>query len=307
MNACIRAIVRNAAGNGVEVVGIKRGYAGILTRDMVKLGPRAVANIIQQGGTFLGTSRCEEMKDKEGRRRVIQILNEEGIEGLVALGGDGTLRGAAALAEEGQIAVVGVPATIDNDVSCTDYTIGFDTALNTALDAIDKIRDTAESLERPFFVEVMGRMRGFIALEVGIAGGAEKIVIPESAVDIPQLCRDLERNLEMGKRSAIIVVAEGDIPGGALKIAQQVKEHLGIDYRICVLGHVQRGGSPTARDRILASKLGVAAVDALSEGKSGYMVGEVRGEIALAPLRETWKQSKELDSYLLQLIKILAT
>ena len=306
MNACIRAIVRTSVKHKIEVVGIRLGYAGLLGNDFIKLGPRSVANIIHRGGTFLETARCDEMKTAEGIKKAVGILQRQGIEGLITIGGDGTFRGAAALAEAGDIRVIGIPGTIDNDVYGTDYTIGFDTAINTALDAIDKIRDTAGSLQRPFFIEVMGRNRGFIALAVGIAGGAENILIPETETKIDQLCLDIKRSFKRGKKSSIVIVAEGDDAGGVFQVAQQVWERLRLEYRICVLGHIQRGGSPTARDRILASKLGAAAIDALADGKSGYMVGELKGEIVLTPLRETWEKSKELDNNLLQLVKILA-
>ena len=306
MNACIRAIVRCGVNHELAVIGIRRGYAGLLGDRFVELNPRSVANIIQQGGTFLETARCDEMKIAEGVRKAVQILQREGIEGLITIGGDGTFRGAVALAEAGDIKVIGIPGTIDNDVYGTDYAIGFDTAINTALDAIDKIRDTAGSLQRPFFIEVMGRDRGFIALDVGIAGGAENILIPETETKIEELCLDIRRNFKKGKKSSIVVVAEGDEAGGVFQVAQQVWERLRLEYRICVLGHIQRGGSPTARDRILASKLGAAAVDALATGKTGYMVGESKGEIAFTPLRETWESRKELDNNLLQLVKVLA-
>ena len=307
MNACIRAVVRCGARYKLEVIGIRRGYCGLLEEDFVRLAPRSVANIIQRGGTFLECGRCEEMKTKEGIKKAIQVLQKEGIEGLILIGGDGTFRGAAALAKAGDIRVIGIPGTIDNDVYGTDYAIGFDTAVNTALEAIDKIRDTAGSLQRPFFVEVMGRNRGFIALDVGIAGGAEDILIPETKTKIEELCLDIRRNIKKGKKSSIVVVAEGDEAGGVFQVAQQVWERLRLDYRVCVLGHIQRGGSPTARDRILASKLGAAAVDALAEGKSGFMVGESKGEIALTPLEETYTKRKMMDGSLLQLMRILAT
>jgi 6-phosphofructokinase 1 len=306
MNACIRAVVRYGVSRKLEVVGIRQGYHGLLEGDFIKLGSRSVANIIYRGGTFLETARCEEMKTQAGIRKANEILQREGIEGLITIGGDGTLRGATALAEAENMKVISIPSTIDNDVYGTDYTIGFDTAINTALDAIDKIRDTAGSLQRLFFIEVMGRSRGFIALEVGIAGGAEDILIPEVETKIEQLCLDIKSSFKRGKKSSIVIVAEGDEAGGAFSIAQQVWERLKLEYRICVLGHVQRGGSPTARDRVLASKLGAAAVDALIKGMSGYMVGESKGEIAFTPLRETWEKRKELDSNLLQLVKVLA-
>ena len=306
MNACLRAIVRCGVSCKLEIVGIRRGYCGILDEDFVKLGNRSVSNIIQRGGTVLETARCEEMKTREGIRKANEVLERQGIEGLITIGGDGTFRGATALSKTGKVKVIGIPGTIDNDVYGTDYTIGFDTAVNTALDAIDKIRDTAGSLQRPYFVEVMGKCRGFIALEVGIAGGAENILIPEVETEIEQLSLDIERSFKRGKKSSIVIVAEGDDAGGAFSIAQQVWERLKLEYRICVLGHVQRGGSPTARDRVLASKLGAAAVDALARGMSGYMVGESNGQIILTPLRETWKKRKELDSNLLRLVKVLA-
>ncbi len=306
MNACIRAIVRCAASQKIEVTGIRRGYAGLLQSDCIRLGPRAVANIIHRGGTFLETARCEEMKTAAGLNKAVENLRKEGIEGLITIGGDGTFRGATALAEAGGVRVIGIPGTIDNDIYGTDYAIGFDTAINTALDAIDKIRDTASSLQRPFFIEVMGRNRGFIALAVGVAGGAENILIPETTTIIEDLCLDIKRSFRRGKKASIVIVAEGDDAGGVFQVAQQVWERLKLEYRICVLGHIQRGGSPTARDRILASKLGAAAVDALQAGKSGYMVGELKGEMTFTPLRETWERQKELDSNLLGLVKILS-
>ena len=306
MNACIRAIVRYGVSRKLEVMGIRRGYCGILEEDFVKLDSRSVANTIYRGGTFLETARCDEMKTKQGIRKANEVLRREGIEGLIAIGGDGTFRGAAALAEGGNAKVIGIPGTIDNDVYGTDEAIGFDTAINTALDAIDKIRDTAGSLHRVFFVEVMGRSRGFIALEVGIAGGAEDILIPESETRIEQLCLHIRRSFKKGKSSSIIIVAEGDDAGGAFSVAQQVWERLKTDYRVCVLGHVQRGGSPTARDRVLASKLGAAAVNALVKGMSGYMVGELKREIAFTPLRQTWERKKELDNNLLRLVRVLS-
>ena len=306
MNACIRAVVRYGISQKLEVVGIRRGYCGVLEEDFVELDPRSVANIIHRGGTFLETARCEEMKTQEGIKKAGEILRRNGIDGLITIGGDGTFRAAVALAGASDMKVIGIPGTIDNDVYGTDSSIGFDTAINTALDAIDKIRDTCQALQRSFFIEVMGKHRGFIALDVGIAGGAEDILIPETETNIEQLCLDMRRSFDRGKKCLIIIVAEGDKAGGVFRVAQQVWERLGLEYRICVLGYVQRGGSPTARDRILASKLGAAAVDALVSGKSGYMVGELKGEIALTPLEETWTRRKELDSSLLGLIKVLA-
>jgi 6-phosphofructokinase 1 len=291
----------------LEVIGIRQGYKGLFAKDFVELGPRDVANIIQRGGTFLGTARCEEMKMPGGVEAAISSLRERGIDGLITIGGDGTFRGATALAEAGDVKVIGIPGTIDNDVYGSDYTIGFDTAMNTALDAIDKIRDTAGSLQRPFFIEVMGKTRGFLALDVGIAGGAEEILIPEVETSIDAICEAVRHNIATGKKSSIIVVAEGDDAGGAVEIARRVGERLRIEYRICVLGHVQRGGTPTARDRILASKLGSMAVQALMHGKGGYMVGEMCGKESLIPLSDTWRKQKKLNHDLLQLVKVLAT
>jgi 6-phosphofructokinase 1 len=239
--------------------------------------------------------------------KAVEVLHKEGIEGLITLGGDGTFRGARELSDRSGVKVMGVPATIDNDVYGTDQSIGFDTAVNTALECIDKIRDTAESLQRPFFIEVMGKNRGFIALEVGVGGGAELVLVPETKTVIEKICRQIRQNIKRGKKSSIIVVAEGDEAGGVFRIAQQVWERLGIEYRVCVLGHVQRGGSPTAQDRVLGSKLGVAAVEALISGKGGCMVGEVKGEITFTPLEDTWQKVKPLDNYLLRLVPLLAT
>ena len=306
MNACIRAVVRSAVQRSVDVVGIRRGYSGLLNREFAKLNRRMVANIIQRGGTILESSRCEELKTAEGRRKGIQILEQEGIEGLVVIGGDGTFRGAAAISEESQIKLLGIPATIDNDVYGVDYTIGFDTAINTALEAIDRIRDTADAFECVFFVEVMGRLSGFIALEVGIAGGAEEIIIPEKETDLEKLCRTLKESFRRGKRSSIVVVAEGNEVGHSVQIANYVQHRLKVSCRVCILGHVQRGGAPTARDRVLASKLGMAAVDGILNGKQGHVVGERKGELIYIPFRETCEGKKELDTYFLESSKVLA-
>lgn len=306
MNACIRAIVRSGIPRGIEVLGIRHGYAGLLAADTYHLKPRDVAHMLERGGTFLESSRCEEMKTPEGIRKAIDRLHENGIEGLITIGGDGTFRGAAELAEAGNVKVIGVPGTIDNDVYGTDFTIGFDTAINTALESIDRIRDTAESHDRLFFVEVMGRHRGFIALAVGIAGGAAEILIPEHETNLEVLAQALKKGFDEGKTSSLVVVAEGDTPGGAHAIAEQIGRMIQKDYRVVTLGHVQRGGSPTARDRILASELGAAAVNALADGISGYMVGKIGSELAFTPLEETWTRMKELDTRMLHMLHILA-
>ncbi|MFC1845797.1 6-phosphofructokinase [Chloroflexota bacterium] len=306
MNACIRAVVRSAIQNGIDVIGIKRGYSGLLDREFQKLNRRSVANIIQRGGTTLETDRCEEFRMPEGREKAFEILKEEGIEGVVVIGGDGTFRGASAMLEEHKVKFIGVPATIDNDIYGTDYTIGFDTAINTAMEAIDRIRDTADSTERIFFVEVMGRSAGFIAIEVGIAGGAEEIIIPEIETDLEKLCQNIKDSLKRGKRSSIIVVAEGNEIGHTMQIADYVKLRLKVNCRACILGHLQRGGSPTARDRVLASKLGIAAIDGLLNGREGHAVGERKGEIVYIPFRETWENRKEVDHKFLASSRVLA-
>lgn len=306
MNAGIRAAVRAALVNDLEIFGIRWGYEGLLCGDIVPLDRKAVANIVHQGGTILGTARSEEFKTKEGRARAIKFLQDTGIEGLVLIGGDGTFRGGTLLSQECGVSIVGIPGTIDNDCYGTDYTIGFDTAINTALEAIDRIRDTATAHNRLFFVEVMGHHTGFIALESGIAGGAEELMIPEVPVSVDELCQHLERNFKVGKRSSIVVVAEADHPGESFRIAQKVKDKAGFDSRVCILGHVQRGGAPTARDRVLASRLGVAAVKALLDGRGGYMVGEINSEIALTPLMDTWAKKKPLNSGLTALLDILS-
>ncbi len=306
MNACVRAVVRAAIYNGLEVVGIQYGYEGMIEGRFVDLQARSVSNIIQRGGTILRTARSEEFRTPEGRAIAAKNLKGADIDALVAIGGDGTFQGATRLQEEHNIRVVGVPGTIDNDLYGTDFTIGYDTAVNTAMEAIDKIRDTAASHDRLFYVEVMGRDAGFIAMEVGISSGSEHIAIPETQTDINELKEALIAS-KSHKSSAIIIVAEGEESGGALSIAEKIKDAAGYDYRICVLGHIQRGGTPTARDRMLASRLGVAAVDALLEGQSGVMVGDIHGKIAHTSLAETWTKRKSIDKDLWRLASILAT
>lgn len=306
MNACVRAVVRSGLYNGCEVVGVQYGYEGMILGRFVNMTARSVSNIIQHGGTILRTARSELFRTVDGRAKAAVNLVNEGIEGLVAIGGDGTFQGALRLHEEHGIPVVGVPGTIDNDMYGTDYTIGYDTAVNTAMEAIDKIRDTAASHDRLFYVEVMGRDAGFIALDVGISSGSEHIAIPEAQTDIQDLKEELEA-LKKLKSSAIIIVAEGEEEGGAFNLAEKIKDAAGYDYRVCVLGHIQRGGSPTARDRLLASKLGVAAVDALLDGQSNIMVGEIHGRIAFTPLTETCEKKKSIDESLWRLSSILST
>ena len=306
MNSCIRAVVRTAICHGLEVAGIMRGYDGLIKGDMTEMNVSSVSNIIQAGGTILKTARSEAFRTPDGRARAAANLDSWQIDGLVTIGGDGTYRGASALSRDCGVAVVGVPGTIDNDICGTDFTIGYDTAVNTALDAVDKIRDTAASHERIFFIEVMGRDAGFIALDVGLAGGAEVVLMPEVPTDPGNVCEVLVAGRRRGKSSSIVVVAEGDEAGGAYAMAEKVKERTGLDYRVTILGHIQRGGSPTVRDRVLASKLGAAAVESLKDGVSNVMVGEVHGRTEFTPLETIWTQKKEVDMNLRRLVGMLS-
>ncbi len=306
MNACLRAVVRTGLRRHLRVVGIQRGYAGMLRGEFQEMDHASVSNIIQFGGTILKTARSEEFLLAEERAKAAHLVKDAGIEGLVAIGGDGTFHGAQALWEEHQIPIIGAPATIDNDLYGTDETVGFDTAVNTALDSIDRIRDTATSHERLFFVEVMGREAGFIALDVGVSGGAEMILVRERDMSVREIHDSILAGIKQGKASSIIVVAEGDEEGGALEIARKVSELGGVECRATILGHTQRGGRPTARDRILASELGAAAVDALLKGESGKMVGRVAGKVVLTLLKETWTRKKPLDQRLYELAHALA-
>jgi 6-phosphofructokinase 1 len=306
MNACIRAVVRTGVVHGLQVIGFRRGFTGLMAGDSIPLERRSVANVIQRGGTFLGTSRSPEFKKPEGRRKAIDVLKSSGVDGLIVIGGEGSFRGAQDLIQESGIRAVGIPGTIDNDLFGTDFSIGFDTAVNTALEAIDRIRDTAASHERLFFVEVMGHRTGFLALEVGLAGGAEAVLVPEAPTDLDQLCKTLDDSHRRGKSSSIVIVAEVDKPGVAFTIANRVKSSVGMESRVVILGHVQRGGPPTAKDRVLASRLGAAAVEALIEGKTGVMAGEMNNAVLLTPFPETWQKQKRLDLSRLVLVGTLA-
>ncbi len=307
MNAAIRAVVRTALHHGKEVFGIRRGYQGMIEGEIEKMAHRSVSNIIQRGGTILKTARSEAFMTKEGRRQAHRNLTAHGVQAIAAIGGDGTFRGGVAFFEEFGIPVVGIPGTIDNDLYGTDFTIGFDTAVNTALEAVDKIRDTAESHDRIFLIEVMGREAGFIGLAVGAAGGAEQIMIPETKTDLGDLCDKVAKWARERKSSRIIIVSEGDELGSATEVGGKIAERTGVDYRVCVLGHTQRGGAPTARDRILASLLGKAAVEALLDGETNVMVGEVNSKVVRTPLRETWEKKKRIGRHLLELCEILSS
>ena len=305
MNVAIRSIVRTAIFHGLEVTGIERGYAGLIEGQVRHLGPRSVSGIINLGGTILKTARCEAIKTYQGILKAGDTLKTQKIEGLIVIGGDGTFRAASELHEASELPMIGVPATIDNDVSGTDTTIGFDTAVNTALFAIDRIRDTATSLERIFVVEVMGRERGFLALEVGLAEGAEFILIPEIEYDLKDICRRLKEGRRKGKTSEIIVMAEG--AGNSASLVEQIKRDTGYDVRLTVLGHMQRGGPPTARSRILGNQFGAKAVELLLEGAKKDMVGVQGGRIVTVDLDYAWKVRKEIDLSLYRLAEILSS
>jgi len=307
MNAATRAVVRTALSHTVRVSGIIRGYAGLIEGDFIDMDARSVSNIIQFGGTVLKTSRSPEFFKEEGRARAAEQLRSRGVDALVTIGGDGTFQGLHRLEQEHGIPGIGVPGTIDNDVYGTDYTIGFDTAANTALESIDKIRDTAASHDRMFFIEVMGRACGALALSVGLAGGAEAILIPEIPYDLDELTRTLEHGMARGKTSFIIVVSEGVVDGGAREVAEGIKSKLGVNYRVSVLGHIQRGGAPTAFDRQLASRLGRAAVETLLVGGSSAMTGISCGRVNLVPLHETWERKSEINKELMTVAEVVGS
>ena len=306
MNSAIRAVVRRAIYEGMEVVGIKRGFKGLIEGDFTEMDARSVSGIVNRGGTILLSSRSEKFKTLEGQKIAVENMKKWGIEGLVVIGGDGSYRGAYALYKNWGIPTVGVPGTIDNDLWGTDLTIGFDTAVNIALEAIDRIRDTATSHERLFIIEVMGRTSGFIALYAGVAGGAEDILIPETPTHLDEIIKRLEEGKKKGKVSSILVVAEGEEEGGALDIARKIRDKVGYETRVLILGHLQRGGSPTAIDRILATRLGSAAVEILKEGKGGVAVGWVNNALKITPLPEAWEKKKPIDAELCELALIMS-
>ncbi len=306
MNAAIRSVVRYAIVQGCEVHGILRGYSGLLDEQFIPLEASSVANIIQRGGTILKTDRCEAFYKKATRKKAADILRRRGIEGLVVIGGDGSFTGAYHLESENKFPVIGVPGTIDNDIAKTDDTIGFDTAVSTAIEAIDRIRDTASSHDRTFLVEVMGRSSGHIALQVGMGGGAETVIIPERKQSIQQICETIDRGIRRGKTSSIIVVAEGQEPGLSSRLAKDLAKK-GHASKVCILGHTQRGGTPTAHDRVLASVLGASAVAYLLAGKSSAMVGVQDSHVALVPFKDVIGFKKQVSSELLQLSHELAS
>lgn len=309
MNAAIRAVVRTAVFYKLDPFGIYRGYQGLIEGDIERFSARRVSNIINRGGTILKTARSEEFRTVEGRKKAYEQLVKNNIDALVVIGGDGSFTGAEIFSEEFNFPVIGIPGTIDNDIYGTDFTIGFDTASNTATDAIDKIRDTASSHNRLFFIEVMGRNAGFLALYSGIAGGAEEILIPEENIGIDKLIESLRRSKRAGKTSSIVVVAEGDKTGkNVFELAKYVDENLQeYESRVVIVGHIQRGGSPTTFDRVLASRLGVRAVEALLDGRSRVMVGYKNNEVTYTTLKDAISLNRTINKELLNISDILTT
>ncbi len=307
MNAAIRAVTRSAIYNVLTVKGIYRGYKGLITGEIQEFKTQNVSNIIQQGGTILKTARCQEFKTPEGRKIAYETMQREGIDALVVIGGDGSLTGARLLAQEFDVPCIGLPGTIDNDLYGTDTTIGYDTALNTILDAVDKIRDTATSHERLFFVEVMGRDAGFLALNGAIAAGAEAAIIPEFNTEVDQLEEFIKNGFRKSKSSSIVLVAESEITGGAMHYAERVKnEYPQYDVRVTILGHLQRGGKPTAHDRIIASRMGVASIQALMEGQRNVMIGIENDQIVYVPFTKAIKNDKPIDRELVNVLHELS-
>ncbi len=307
MNAAIRAVVRTGIYHGLEVYGIMRGYSGMVEDDIFRMESRSVANIIQRGGTILKTARCKEFFEPEGRKKAYDNLKKRGIDGLVVLGGDGSFRGAQIFSNEYDIPCIGLPGTIDKDIAGTDFTIGFDTAVNTAVEAIDKIRDTADAHDRLFVIEVMGRDAGYIALHSGIATGAENILIPERKTVMNDILASLAEKEKRQKLVNLIIVAEGDEFGGANEVARLIKAKLpSLEIRVAILGHIQRGGSPTCMDRLLASRMGFHAVECLVEGRFNVFVGIVNNKMHYIPLNEAVKKKQSVSQEWMRIVKILS-
>ncbi|MBR7951169.1 6-phosphofructokinase [Microvirga sp. STR05] len=307
MNACVRAVVRTAVYHGIEVYGIMRGFSGMIKGEFVRLDSASVANTIQKGGTILKSARSQKFLTKEGRQQAFDQLVNNGIEGLVAIGGNGTFTGASLFEQEFGIPTVGAPGTIDNDLYGTDYTIGYDTAVNTALEAIDKIRDTADSHDRCFFVEVMGRDSGYIAMPCAIGGGAEIVMIPETQMSTEAVIESLKSSWRRSKTSFIVVVAEGEEEGNAHTVAQRVKEAIPeLDTRVTIIGHIQRGGAPSAADRLLASQIGIAAVEGLLNGMRNVMAGIVDRKLVYTPFTDTINKKKLINQSFMRMVEILS-
>lgn len=308
MNACVRAVVRTGLFHKMEVFGITRGYAGMIENDIHQMDSRSVANIIQRGGTILKTARCKEFLTPEGRKKAYKNLKKHGINGLIIIGGDGSFKGAQIFSNEFDIPCIGIPGTIDKDIAGTDFTIGFDTAVNTAIEAIDKIRDTADAHDRLFIVEVMGRDAGYIALHSGIGTGAEHILIPERKTDVEEVIKSLQEKERRRKLVNIVVVAEGDDFGGGTDLAELIKNRIpGFDIRVAILGHIQRGGAPTSMDRLIASRMGYAAVESLLEGRFNVMVGIVNNRMHFTPLDNAVKAKQRISDEWMKIVKILAS
>jgi 6-phosphofructokinase 1 len=308
MNAAIRAVVRTGIYHGLEVYGIMRGYQGLLEDDINRMETRSVANIIQRGGTILKTARCNEFRTPPGRKKAYDILQNRGIDGLVIIGGDGSFRGAVEFSAEYDIPCIGIAGTIDKDIAGTDFTIGFDTAVNTAVEAIDKIRDTADAHDRLFIIEVMGRDAGYIALHSGIACGAENILIPEQRTDIEAIISSLQEKEKRKKLVNLIVVAEGDEFGGANELAKVIKERMpNVETRVAILGHIQRGGAPTCLDRLIASRMGYHAVECLVQGRHNVFVGIQNNKLNYVPLNMVHKKKSTISQEWMKIVKILAS
>lgn len=307
MNPAIRSVVRTAISSGLEVFGIKEGYHGLINNNIIKMDADSVGGIINQGGTILYTARAPEMMTVEGMQKSYNNLKSNYIDALIVIGGDGTYTGALNFSKKyNDISVIGIPGTIDNDIAGTDYTIGYDTAVNVAMEAIDKLRDTATSHGRCFVVEVMGRYAGYIALEAGIASGAEDVLIPETPTNLDSIIEKLQQAKKRGKKSSIVVVAEGNDSGGALEIAKHIEGKTGFDTRVTILGHMQRGGSPTSRERLMAARFGYIAVKGLLEGKKNVAVGIWKGEYTYTNLSDAVKKEIKIDPIDLELCKTLA-
>jgi 6-phosphofructokinase 1 len=303
MNAAIRAVVRMCIDKGIRVMGVQRGYSGLIKGEIFEMNRNSVSDIIQKGGTILRTARCDEFKTEKGREKAVKVMKVFGIDGLVVIGGDGSFTGARLISKLG-VSTVGIPGTIDNDLPYTDYTIGFDTALNTVLDAINKLRDTSTSHERVSIIEVMGRNCGDIALFAGIAGGAESVIVPEKGYDINKLCKMILEGKQRGKMHNLIIVAEG--VGGAEEMAKNIEDITGIESRSTILGHIQRGGSPSAFDRILASRLGARAVEVLLEGKSSRVIGIRGGQVTDDDIDEALAMPRKFDEQLYEMSRSLS-
>lgn len=307
MNAAVRAVTRSAIFSGFKVNGIYRGYKGLVDDEIAEFKTQNVSNIVQLGGTILKTARCKEFTTPEGQQQAYENMKKHNIDALVVIGGDGSLTGAREFASTFDVPIIGLPGTIDNDLYGTDHTIGYDTALNTIMWCVDRIRDTATSHERLFFIEVMGRNAGFLALNGAIASGAEAAIIPEISTEVDQLAELIQNGFRKSKNSSIVLVAESPITGGAMGLAERVrKEYPQYDVRVTILGHLQRGGSPTAQDRILASRMGAAAIDALIEGQRNVMIGEANDEIVYVPFSKAIKNNKPIDRNLLETLRRLS-